>query len=69
MKNIDRIVPNYKLIDWEFPEIFQKIQEEMDISRELMLETFNCGYGMVAIVTPDMVSRMPKKMDIIGEVT
>jgi len=50
--NLIRIIPNnldFELIDWNFPSIFEWIQEESNLNREEMLNTFNCGYGMVII--------------------
>ena len=50
--NLIRILPehiSFELNNWEFPEIFKWIQKESNFSREEMLKTFNCGYGMVII--------------------
>ena len=50
--NLIRVLPehiSFKLNNWEFPEIFKWIQKKSNFSREKMLETFNCGYGMVVI--------------------
>ena len=50
--NIRRILCegiNYELYEWEFPPIFKWIQKESGLNREEMLNTFNCGYGMVII--------------------
>ena len=50
--NLTRVLPehiSFKLNNWEFPEIFKWIQKESNFSREEMLKTFNCGYGMVVI--------------------
>jgi len=71
MKNIDRVVKNYKLIDWEFPKIFQQVQKQLNMSRDQMLSTFNCGYGMVAIISPEKYAEVwNTQIDIktIGEV-
>jgi phosphoribosylamine--glycine ligase/phosphoribosylaminoimidazole synthetase len=53
--NISRILPDtmtYRLKDWEFPPVFKWIQQRSGMSKESMLSTFNCGYGMV-IISPD----------------
>ena len=50
--NIVRILPehlDFKLDYWEFPSIFQWIQKESNMTRDEMLATFNCGYGMIII--------------------
>lgn len=58
--NIARMLPRTgsvecKLHEWTFPPIFQWIQKEAQLSREDMLNTFNCGYGFVCILN----SRLP----------
>ena len=50
--NIVRILPDnlyFNLYNWKFPKIFQWIQSESNMLRSEMLETFNCGYGMVIV--------------------
>jgi phosphoribosylaminoimidazole synthetase len=57
--NLPRILPEhltYELIEWEFPDIFQWIQKESQSSREEMLATFNCGYGMVIVAEKEIDS-------------
>ncbi len=58
IENIPRVLPEGKsaLIDlksWIKPEIFSWIKKIGDISREEMLRTFNCGIGMVFIVSEE----------------
>ena len=50
--NINRLLPshlNYILDDWEFPSLFKYLQTKGNLTRNVMLEVFNCGYGMVII--------------------
>ena len=50
--NLIRILPNhlyFELYDWEFPNIFKWIQEKSKLTNQEMLNTFNCGYGVVII--------------------
>ena len=50
--NIERILPNrvtYILDNWEFPDVFKWIQETSNMTKEEMLNTFNCGYGLVIV--------------------
>ena len=50
--NLIRILPDnlyFELNNWELPPIFKWIQEESNLTRKEMMETFNCGYGMVII--------------------
>ena len=66
--NIERILPNnysFTLKDWEFPEIFKWIQRESNLKRTDMLNTFNCGYGMVII--SDKPLNIPN-LDLIGNI-
>lgn len=51
--NIGRLLSpdlTFKLDEWEFPPVFKWIQENSSLTREEMLNTFNCGYGMVLIM-------------------
>ena len=48
MPSISRIIPescSFKLIEWEFPDVFKWIQAESNMTKEEMLSIFNCGYG------------------------
>ena len=54
--NVNRILPEYLNVawfDWEWPDIFKKIQLASGLSDSEMYCTFNCGIGMVAIVSND----------------
>ena len=66
--NIRRILPegiNFELYEWEFPPIFKWIQKTSGLNRQEMLNTFNCGYGMVIISSVnlpfDKIGRLYKK--------
>jgi phosphoribosylformylglycinamidine cyclo-ligase len=64
--NINRICKNYDLFNWKFTELFSEIQTVGNFTREEMLQTFNCGYGLVAIVdNPDDIE---VEFDVIGRV-
>lgn len=61
--NLIRILPKnlyFELDEWEFPPIFQWIQSESGFSRNEMLDTFNCGFGMIIITKPD--SEIPNSL-------
>ena len=76
--NIHRILPTdltFELNHWEFPDIFKWIQKESNLTRNEMLRTFNCGYGMVIIIDKKNLSRVKKiikkykfKSNIIGNI-
>lgn len=54
-ENLPRVLPEglnaaIDLKSWEFPEIFQWLQQQGNISQADMLTTFNCGIGMIVCV-------------------
>jgi len=58
LENIPRVLPDAlaALIDrksWEFPALFKWLQEQGNVTETEMLRTFNCGIGMVLIVSPE----------------
>lgn len=60
--NIGRILPkdfyaDIFLSNWDFPIVFKEIQKYAGITTEEMLETFNCGIGMVVIVAEKDLDR------------
>lgn len=40
---------------WEFSPLVREVQNRSGLSRSEMLKTFNCGMGMMMIVSPDQV--------------
>ena len=58
LENIPRVLPNYcqariQRQSWPMPAVFQWLQEQGNIAEDEMYRTFNCGIGMVVIVSPD----------------
>ncbi|WP_456369969.1 phosphoribosylformylglycinamidine cyclo-ligase, partial [Thermodesulfatator atlanticus] len=58
--NIPRVLPRgckavIKKDAWERPAIFKFLQEAGKIPEEEMFQTFNCGIGMILIVSPEKV--------------
>lgn len=54
-ENLPRVLPeglsaNINLNAWEFPDIFQWLQTQGNITQTDMLTTFNCGIGMIVCV-------------------
>ena len=50
--NIPRILPNgltFRVDYWEIPDIFHWIYNNSDMTTTSMLQTYNCGIGMVVI--------------------
>lgn len=53
MENIPRVIPSglqLSLADWDWPAPFQEVQKRTQMSRRKMLETLNCGIGLVVIL-------------------
>lgn len=68
-ENIPRVLPNdaqavIKGDSWEWPEIFNWLQEKGNITTHEMYRTFNCGVGMVIVVPADSVE---KSIEILKE--
>lgn len=52
MDNLLRVLPDGTeavLKKWEWPETFKEVQRRAGISDQSMLETFNCGIGLVLV--------------------
>lgn len=61
-ENIPRVLPaNAQAIvngnSWQWPNIFNWLQEKGNITRHEMYRTFNCGVGMVIVVPADQVEQ------------
>lgn len=57
-ENLPRVLPDnckaeIDLNSWERPEIFNWLQREGNIEQQEMLKTFNCGIGMVLVVSEE----------------
>ena len=71
--NILRILPNglsFELKEWELPSIFRWIQDTAKIDKNEMMNTFNCGYGMVYIFNKELSETEKEKyeLDLIGRI-
>ena len=74
-KNVDRILPDnlkvkYKQTNgyYSHPNHFKWIQSKTNMSKEKMRNTFNCGIGMVIILSPEEVEKMPVESIHLGEI-
>ena len=45
---------------WEMPEEFKFLQEKGNLSKKEMYNVFNCGLGMLVIISPTLVSAFAK---------
>jgi phosphoribosylformylglycinamidine cyclo-ligase len=72
LENIPRVLPqgSRAVVDsgcWPLPELFAKLQDGGQVAAEEMARTFNCGIGMVAIVSTKEVSGVIAALDSAGE--
>ncbi len=70
--NIPRILPDncdcrIDATAWPRPEIFQWLQSEGSIDDTEMLRTFNCGIGLVIIVSSDTAAQAHEMLKASGE--
>jgi len=68
LENIPRVLPDncharLEVSDWDFPSIFSLLQLGGRIAPEEMARTFNCGIGMVLIVSADQAEGVFKSLD------
>ncbi|OED34831.1 phosphoribosylformylglycinamidine cyclo-ligase [PVC group bacterium (ex Bugula neritina AB1)] len=71
-KNIPRVLPKgltFSLNKENIPSlpIFDYLQDKGALSEEEMEMTFNCGIGMVVVVSPAEVDRTIERLDFLGE--
>lgn len=71
-ENIPRVIPadtcaEINLGSWQWPGIFHWLQETGNIETKEMCRTFNCGIGMVLIVSPDEADKTLGLLRAAGE--
>ncbi|OQR78533.1 trifunctional purine biosynthetic protein adenosine-3-like [Tropilaelaps mercedesae] len=76
-ENIPRVLSKHfgvflDAAEWYVPPVFSWLQSEGAISNDEMLRTFNCGLGMVAIVSPEnvqaLVDETEEEARVVGKV-
>lgn len=72
LENIPRVLPENSCaqIDqasWQIPEIFKWLQENGNVETMEMYRTFNCGVGMVLVVSEEELSTALELLDSLGE--
>ncbi len=70
--NICRVIPDglcsvVERSSWDFPEIFNWLQENGNIEEDEMLKTFNCGMGMVLVAAANDAPAVIKNLQAQGE--
>ncbi|MSP28367.1 MAG: phosphoribosylformylglycinamidine cyclo-ligase [Methylococcales bacterium] len=78
-ENLPRVLPegidaNINLQAWEFPAVFNWLQQQGNVALADMLTTFNCGVGMIICVaaedeqaTLDMLTKLGETVFTLGE--
>jgi phosphoribosylformylglycinamidine cyclo-ligase len=71
-ENIIRIIPSglgleIDLSAWKMPAVFEWLQSRGRISEQEMLRTFNCGIGMVILVTEESADNICRALAAGGE--
>ncbi len=71
-ENIPRVLPdNTKAVidgnSWQWPAIFNWLQQQGNISRHEMYRTFNCGVGMIVVVPQDKLQQALSLLTAAGE--
>lgn len=71
-ENIPRVLPEsaQAIIDdntWKWPEIFNWLQENGNITTHEMYRTFNCGVGMIIVVPADKLAQSIEILTNNGE--
>jgi phosphoribosylformylglycinamidine cyclo-ligase len=66
--NIPRVLPpglaaEIDLGAFALPPVFAWLKQEARLGQEEMLRTFNCGVGMILIVSPQEVERVLQRLD------
>ena len=71
-ENPPRVIPDglacaINLSSWDLPPVFRWLAETARMSEPELLKTFNCGIGMMAVVTPDRVAAITALLEGMGE--
>ncbi|MDD4864559.1 MAG: phosphoribosylformylglycinamidine cyclo-ligase [Alishewanella agri] len=71
-ENIPRVLPaDTKAVingkSWQWPAIFDWLQQQGNISRHEMYRTFNCGVGMIVVVPAAELDQALSKLQQAGE--
>ena len=71
-ENLPRVLPDglgaeIDLGAWVLPPVFRWLANEGNVPEAEMLKTFNCGIGMVAVVSPDRAAALEAALTESGE--
>lgn len=70
--NICRVIPDglvavVERASWDFPDVFEWLQQKGNIADSEMLNTFNCGMGMVLVVAAKDAPAVVENLETQGE--
>ncbi|MBT7307627.1 MAG: phosphoribosylformylglycinamidine cyclo-ligase, partial [Gammaproteobacteria bacterium] len=71
-ENIPRVLPDYTVAEidrdsWQWPTIFQWLQQQGNVVDKEMIRTFNCGIGMVVVVAAEDAEQTIETLTQQGE--
>lgn len=69
IENLPRVMPTHLkavLNRWEFPECYKEIQKRSKLTDKKMLETFNCGIGLMVIIKSSDARVAQERLNEIG---
>ena len=72
-ENLPRILPKQlsfeiNLNSWELPKLMSWIIKKSDMSEQEALKTFNCGIGMICVVSKNNIKKFSDYFQNIGEI-
>ena len=65
MDNLLRVVPsgaNIQLTPWELPQPVLEAKKRTGMNWKELLQTFNCGVGLVAFLSPEKINQVKKEL-------
>lgn len=71
-ENLPRVLPDGMAAEidlgaWNLPRVFRWLADEGGIAEAEMLKTFNCGVGMILVVSPDRAEALARRLAEAGE--
>lgn len=71
-ENLPRVLPNHTEAEivrdsWQWPAVFEWLQQQGNVKEEEMVRTFNCGVGMVVVVAEEHAEKAISLLNEQGE--
>lgn len=71
-ENVPRVLPANVVADldsktWHTPKLFEWLREQGNVAEQEMFRTFNCGIGMVVVVSKDDAAKAISQLQAAGE--